>query len=311
MGFFSGRVSFVRYQVAGRAPGLFGPDHLKPLAAHAVGKQRAADADGVEVGWIAGEHILDTRFDLAKNIVNDTLHFALRVDRQKIPADLLRAYTQIELEGLAASNPSGLPSARQKREARVAARDKLEAEAADGRFLRRNAYPVLWDGQSNELLVGTLASTAVDRLLNLFQQTFGRGFKLLNAGRQAFLLAEVHQATRGVDDAAPAPLCRGCRRRPSPGCPTRPAAISWAMSFSCGSGTCSMPSRTRIALADGSEVAVMLARTLVLECPRGQTGQRKHRQRRPGSLAGGPPRDPGRQDAAQGRPDARPSRSPI
>src|SRR5947199_6829715 len=118
MGFFSGRVTCCRYRVSGRSPRAFGPEHLEQLGAHAIGKQRLASADGVEAGWIAGDHILDTRFDLAKNIVNDTLQFALRVDAQKVPADLLRAYTAVELEGLVAGNPSGFPSARQRREAR-------------------------------------------------------------------------------------------------------------------------------------------------------------------------------------------------
>ena len=117
MGFFSGRLTSLRFKVAGKGPHTFGPEHLDMLAAHAIGKQRFAEADGSTAGWIAGDHILDTRFDLAKNVIDDTLHFALRIDSQAIPADLLRAYTQVELEGLAAGNPSGLPSARQKREA--------------------------------------------------------------------------------------------------------------------------------------------------------------------------------------------------
>src|SRR5215472_15379453 len=184
MSFFSGRVTFARYKVNGPAPGLFGPEHLERLQAHAIGRQRVAAADGVEVGWTAGDHILDTGFDLAKNVVNDTLHFCLRVDTQKVPADLLRAYAQVELQGLAANNPSGRPSARQKREARQAARERIEEEARDGRYLRRKAYPLLWDAPSNELLVGTTAVTAVDRLHTLFGQTFGHGFEPLGAGRQ-------------------------------------------------------------------------------------------------------------------------------
>src|SRR5262245_62613802 len=136
MGFFNGRVSFTRFRVTGRAPGQFGPDHLDSLARHAIGKQRKASADGVEVGWIAGDHILDTKFDLAKNIVNDTLQFALRVDVHRVPSDLLRAYTAVELEGMRNGHANGMPSARQRREARANARDRLETEAADGRFLR-------------------------------------------------------------------------------------------------------------------------------------------------------------------------------
>src|SRR5580692_3752264 len=124
MGFFSGRVTFIRFRVKGAAPGTFGPEHLDRLKGHAVGKQRTASSDGVEAGWIAGDHILDTRFDLAKNIVNDTLHFALRVDTNKLPSDLLRAYTQVDLQALTKNNPSGLPSARQKREAKESARER-------------------------------------------------------------------------------------------------------------------------------------------------------------------------------------------
>src|SRR5438876_2666730 len=109
MGFFSGRVTFARYKANGPAPGLFGPEHLERLAAHAIGRQRLAAADGVEIGWTAGDHILDTRFDLAKNVIDDALHFALRIDTLKVPGTLLSAYMQIELEALAGKNPSGLP----------------------------------------------------------------------------------------------------------------------------------------------------------------------------------------------------------
>ena len=196
MGFFSGRVAFTRYRVVSRSEIQLDQDHLDRLAAHAVGRQRVASSDGVEVGWVAGDHILDTRFDRAKNLVENTLHFALRVDRQQVPGDLLRAYTQVELEGAAAANPSRRPSARQKREARAAARERLEQEASDGRFLRRKAYALLWDAQARELLVGSTALTVIDRLHTLFQQTFGVAFERLGAGEQAFRLAELRQQSR-------------------------------------------------------------------------------------------------------------------
>lgn len=273
MGFFSGRLTFARYRLNGPPPGMFGPDHLERLEAHASGKQRMAAADGVEVGWTAGDHILDTRFDLAKNIVNETLHFAFRVDQQKIPSDLMRAYVAVELEALAKANPSGRPSARQKREARDTARERLEHEARDGRFLRRKAIPLLWDAPSNELLVGTTSMTLVDRLHTHFEQTFGFGFEPLTAGRVAFHLAEVRQQTRGVDDATLAAFIPG----------VTPGELSWQpdqanrdflgneyllwlwYQLDCESDT--------LTLSDDSEVAVMLARTLSLECPRAQTGK--------------------------------------
>jgi hypothetical protein len=273
MGFFSGRVTFARYRVNGKPPRQLGPEQLERLAAHAIGKQRVAAGDGVEVGWTAGDHILDTRFELAKNIINDTLHFALRVDTQQVPTDLLRAYTHVELEGLAAGNPSGLPSARQRREARANAKERLEKEAADGRFLRRKAFPMLWDVLSNELLVGTTAVTALDRLHTLFQKTFGHGFEPVGAGANAFRLAELREQTRGVDDATPSAFVAGLT----------PSALSWLSDetsrdflgneFLLWLWYVLDAESDTLQLADDSEMTAMLARTLVLECPRGQTGR--------------------------------------
>src|SRR5439155_14681330 len=114
-----------------------------------------------------------------------TLSFSLRIDSNKVPADLLKAYTAIELKALAALNPSGLPSNRQRREAKEIARNRIEDEAKDGRFLRRKSYPVLWDSITNELLVGTSSSGVLDRLHSLFEDTFGVGFEPLTAGTLA------------------------------------------------------------------------------------------------------------------------------
>jgi len=273
MGFFSGRVTFARFRVNGPSPRMFGPEHVDRLEGHAIGKQRVAAADGVEVGWTAGDHILDRTFNLEKNIVQDTLHFCLRVDTTRLPSEMLKAYTHEELTGLAAANPSGRVSARQKREARQTARERLEDEARDGRYLKRKVVPVLWDAPSNELLVGSTSANVVDRLHTLFEQTFGQGFEPLGAGKQAFQLAEARQQTRGVDDANPSPFIPG----------NSPADLAW------------MPDEASrdflgneyllwlwflldgendtIKLSDKTEATVMLARTLVLECPRGLHGR--------------------------------------
>ena len=272
MGFFTGRLTSLRFKVAGKGPRTFGPEHLEKLAAHAIGSQRVASGDGSVAGWIAGDHILDTRFDLAKNTVNDTLHFALRIDTQAIPNDLLRAYTQVELAGLAAANPSGLPSARQKKEARLLAKERLETEAGDGRFLRRKAIPLLWDAPSHELLVGTTSVSALDRLYTLFKQTFEHGIDLLGSGRQAFQHAELSQSTRAIDDASPSVFV-----------PSHAHEVAWVPDeasrdflgneFLLWLWYYLENESDTLSLADNSEVAIMLTRTLTLECPRGQTGK--------------------------------------
>jgi hypothetical protein len=273
VGFFTGRVTATRYRVAGRAPKSFGPEHVEQLAANAIGKSRVASADGVDVGWIAGDHILDTGFDLAKNIVNDGLHFEMRLDQQKIPGDLLRAYTQVELLGLASANPSGRPSGRQRREARQIARERLETEAADGRFLRRKSFPLLWDAQSNELLVGTTSTTVVNRLHTLFQKTFDRGFEQCGAGRQAFLQAESRGQSRAVDDAKPSTFVAGHPLSDIAWVPDADNHDWLGNEFLLWLWWVVEHESETLVLADKSELTVLLVRTLQLECPRAQTGK--------------------------------------
>lgn len=272
MGFFTGRATFMRFRVLGASPGRFSDEHLERLRDHAAGRQRLASADGVEVGWAAGEHVLDTDFTLEKNIINDTLHFDLRIDVDKLPNDLLRAYTAVELKALAANNPSGFASARQKKEAKENARERLEQEGKDGRFRKRKCLPVLWDAPSNELLFGAASLTHLERLTSLFQQSFGQPLEAITAGRRAYQLADLHQRTRSVDDSAPSAFVPGIS----------PEDVAWIadegsrdflgnefllwlwFSLDAESDT--------LTLADKSEATLMMARTLTLECPRGQTG---------------------------------------
>jgi hypothetical protein len=272
MGFFSGRVTFLRFKVQGPNPRLFDDEFLARLEANAAGKQRIAAADGIECGWAAGDHVLDTDFGLAKNIINETLHFDLRVDTEKLPTDLLRAYYAVELKALSKDNPSGLPSARQKREAKELARDRLEAEAKDGRFRKRKCVPVLWDARSNEVLFGATSLSHIERLCALFQQTFGCDLEAITAGRRAFQLAELSGRTRTVDDSAPSAFVPG----------VTPPDVAWladsaSRDFLGNEFLLWLWWHTEIEgdaipLADGSEAVVMMARTLTLECPRGQTG---------------------------------------
>lgn len=269
MGFLSGRVTFARFRVGGRPPRMFGPEHLESLAAHAVGKQRVADKDGIQVGWTGGDHVLDTKFDLAKNIVNDALCFGFRIDQEKLPSDLLRAYTAIELAALATGKPSG----RQKREARENARERLEAEAKDGRFIRRKVIDLFWDAPSNELLVGSTSVSMLDRLLPHFERTFERKLAPITSGNLAFSLAEAREQTRGVDDASPTAFVPGGSSEEYAWLPDEASRDFVGNEFLLWLWYTLDHETDTIALSDGSEVVGMLARTLTLECPRGQTGR--------------------------------------
>lgn len=217
------------------------------------------------MGWITGDHILDTDFDLEKNIINDTLQVALRVDTNTPPANLMRAYMKADLEAAAKENPSGHPSARQRKEARANARERLEEEAKDGRFLKRKSVAVMWDRMTSELAIGATSQTMIDRVRSLFADTFNRKIEQLTAGLMAYNLAEASGYTSGIDDAKPE------------------EEIVWVPDFATRDflGNEFMlwlwwildTESDSIELQDSSEVTLMFARYLALECPRGQSGK--------------------------------------
>jgi hypothetical protein len=286
MSFSTGRATFLRFKLSGGAPPkLFDQDQLDRLAENQIGRQKVASADGSESGWTAGGHVLDTDFQLEKNVVNDALLFDYRYDRDAPPGDLLRAYYEVELKALTKANPSGKPSARQKREAKEIARDRVEQEAKDGRFKKRKTIPVLWHLSAGEVWFGATAMTHLDNFTALFERTFGLSLDALPAGRQAYLHAELTGQTRAVDDATLSPFVAG----------TTPADVAWIADSSSrdflGNELLqwlwfySDVESDTITVADGSEVTFMLAQTLALDCPRGVTGSESIRHEAPTRLS--------------------------
>lgn len=283
MGLLTGRATFLRFQVVGPKIRSFTEEHVERLSSHAAGKSRIASADGVDTGWTAGDHALDTDFTLEKNIVNECLAFSMRIDADKVPGDLLQAYTAIELKALSANNPSGFASSKQKREAKEAARERIEEEAKDGRFRKRTIIPCLWDSKTGELLFGTSSYSQLDRFSSLFRQTFGCGIEAITAGRRAFQLAELHDQTRQVDSATLGQFT-----------PDTPPDAAWIADESSRDFLGNEfllwlwhyldKIDDTITLDDKSDVAVMIARSLVVDCPRGQTGTDAFRTEGPSRL---------------------------
>lgn len=280
MGFLNGRVTFSRHRVGGPSPLPFSEEALSLLEQNAIGKYSPADpVDGVSIGWSGGDHVLDMTFDLGKNLLNDALHAAIRIDTDKIPGSLLRAYTQIELDARAAMNPSGLPTKAQRQEAKEAAKARAESEAADGRFRRHAHYPILWDGQNGVLYAGTSSSTVLERLYGLFRMTFDRSLEPITAGTLAMGGADsVDETDRLAERFGSGSLSLYA------GDGGQLSAVTWTENapnmldhlgneFLVWLWHHLQNESDTIELADGSDVAVMVAKTLTLDCPRGETGR--------------------------------------
>jgi hypothetical protein len=286
MGFLSGRVSFVRYRVGGASPLPFDEDTLEKVRALGIGhRQNGETADGVRTGWAGGDHVLDETIEIGKNLLDDALHLAVRIDTDKVPGDLLKAYTEIELAALACQNPSGLPTKAQRAEAKEAGLARAEAEAADGRFRRRKHTPILWDGRHNVLYAGSTSLPVLDRITGLFRETFDRPLEMITAGSLAMEQAEGWGGARLVEDIGPAGFTAGAMSE-QPRWDEEDASsrnflgnefLVWLWHTLQADGD-------TIDLGDGSDVAVMMAKTLTLDCPRGETGSDSLRDEGPARM---------------------------
>ena len=140
MGFLSGPVSFRCFQIEGEARPQFGPGEIKILEKFAI-SEIAATAEQPGVGFLAGEHLLDLKFSLEKNVIGEALNCAIRVDTHQVPAAVRKAWLQLELAALTADNPGSRPTKAQRQEAREAVEARCEDEIKSGRFLRMCSSP--------------------------------------------------------------------------------------------------------------------------------------------------------------------------
>src|SRR5436190_1963468 len=106
MGFSSGSVSFRRFTVSGKGKKTVDQELVDKLEAYILKPGEFGAGEEEEWGWCGGRHVLDAKFSFEHNVYNDCLNFALRIDTNRFPSALKKAYEVIEEEAIAANNPS-------------------------------------------------------------------------------------------------------------------------------------------------------------------------------------------------------------
>lgn len=274
MGFLSGPLTFQCFHFDGSALDPFGTEHLKKLKRFAIGQVDTASADQADVGFLAGNHILDTDFTLEKNVIGEALHCAVRIDTHQIPSAVRKAWLQIELANLGADNPSGRPTKVQRREAKESVEVRCEEEIQSGKFRRMQQFPVLWDARQSILYCGGSSTGAADHCTDLWSRAFELELTRLSAGRRALHWATEAKRLKALDDTMPSAFRPGDAR----------TEIAWwdqelgnfdflGNEFLLWLWWRWETESDTIALPDDSEVTGMFARTLSLQCPRGESGK--------------------------------------
>jgi len=202
MSFSSGSVSFRRFTVVGKAPKSVTQDMLDKLSEHALRPGEFGVPEEVEYGWSGGRHVLDGNFGFEHNVFADNLHFALRIDTNKVPGPLKKAWQIMEEDAVAKNNPSGFISKNQKREVKDSIKRKIDQEMREGRFRRSKLLPILWDLATRTLYCSATGAT-FEKLAEIFERTFGLELEPVTAGSLALRLAESNGRKRDYEDLRP------------------------------------------------------------------------------------------------------------
>ena len=273
MGFLSGTTTFQRYWITEDPTPALGPDHIAILEKFRIGNRDTPALDDPHVGFLAGAHMLDTKFAVEKNIIGDALHFGVRVDTDQIPSAIKKAWLQMELLALTVDNPSGKPTKAQRQEAKEAVESRCVEEAGSGKFRRMSQVSVLWDASNDLIYLGSTSPTVTDACVDLLQRAFEIEVDRITAGKLAHTYATAYELVEQLHNLTPSAFVEGVE----PG-------ITWWNGMSDNYDYLGNEfllwlwwnwevNGEAVTLSDDSKVSGMFARTLSLDCPQGEFGK--------------------------------------
>jgi hypothetical protein len=188
MPFQSGPVSFCRLLVEGDAPQTLDTTTLATLAEYSFRETTVGAPDEVEAGWTTGEHLFDTQFTYEKNgfgVGGVSVLFALRIDTHRVPSEVKYAYKRMNEQASAEGNPSGKSSKSQRRDAVELAERQIHEDVAAGKFRKSKTVPLFWHLPSRTLFVGNGSPKVIELVAARFKESFNVDLTLQTSGSTA------------------------------------------------------------------------------------------------------------------------------
>jgi len=207
MGIRNGSISYARFKVAGSGgrtpPRDVDAGLLEALAGGQLRPGGVGEPPPVEFGWCGGRHVYDGAFGAEHNVFGRALLFGLRVDANKVPAEIRRAYRAMAEAGYAADSGTGFLSRREKTAAKEEAEERCRSELAEGRYRRSKMVEVLWDLERSVVLAPAFSDAATTGLRDLFHSTFDLKLQPLSSGGLAFDVLSSRGLMREYEDLQP------------------------------------------------------------------------------------------------------------
>jgi len=213
MPFDRGTVSYRRFHLEGwkQAPS---PALLETLQNASL----VDEGEGGGVGWTAGEHLFDAAFEAERNIFGSDLLAAIRIDSDRVPPEMRRAYL---LSAMAEEMASADADRSSRRRARERALRRCDAEIADGRWRRRKLVPVLASFATQSVLAPAKSDALTTSVRTMIEQTFECTATALSSGSLAVRVADQLGLSQAAEDAQPESF--GPAPTESAGTPDRPS----------------------------------------------------------------------------------------
>ncbi|MEM7227881.1 MAG: hypothetical protein AAF432_03615 [Planctomycetota bacterium] len=203
MGFRNGTVAYARFRLDGDPPTRLDESVLETLATNRIRPATIGAPPEVEFGWIAGRHVFDERFDPHEVAFGDRLMIGVRLDTNRVPPEIRRAYRAMAEQELAASSPTGQISRQEKRIAKETAMDRCRSELAEGRYRTSKIVPLLWDLPRRMVLAPAMTENAANALRTLFDTCFDARLEPLSAGSLASQFADQRGLNATYEDLKP------------------------------------------------------------------------------------------------------------
>ncbi len=143
------------------------PDnYLELFAAHRAGTLDSV-TDEMQVGWVSGKHLLETRIEESTTVYGGGCFLTLRKAVRKIPTALLNAMCKREEDIWMRANEAEFVSKKVKREIKE---DILENNLQ--KFPPAvSGIPLVIDLASNLVYLGTASTSQIDEVIGMFQQS--------------------------------------------------------------------------------------------------------------------------------------------
>lgn len=276
MGFASGSVTFRRFKILGDHPDEITIKILNRLAEFTLQVGEYGVPDEIEYGWSGGRHLFDQKFTFEHNVFADCIHFAIRIDTNRVPSAVKKAYEMMEEDAAAASNPSGHISKKQKKDVKDVIRAKIDEELRSGKYRRSKLIPILWDFNEKSLYTN-ISGTSAEKLMELFERTFELETTPVSAGSVAMEFCEKNHKLRDYEDLRPTRFVAGpagesqfpeypwTAKGPQPKDFLGNEMLLWLWRRST--------EKKGVITTPNGDVAVVLNKQLDLDCAYGQTGK--------------------------------------